>query len=76
MVASKETRRGRSCPPAAFDRGFDVGSNATPFGVEQYELTPENEGGSADTQAGSHPFQLTTAFALNEGAKPEDPRRW
>ena len=64
---------GVAVPAATFDRGLEVGSEATPFGVEQYELTPENEGGSLDTQAGSHPFQVTTAFSLNENANPVKP---
>src|SRR6202040_2618962 len=35
---------------------------AVPFGVEKYELTPEEHGGLPDAQAGSSPFQLTTSL--------------
>jgi hypothetical protein len=42
-----------------------------PFGVETYELTPEDENGEPDLEAGSHPFQLTTSIALNQTFTPE-----
>jgi hypothetical protein len=43
-----------------------VSNEATRFEVESYELTPENEEFRPDTEAGSHPFQLTTTFNLDE----------
>jgi hypothetical protein len=43
-----------------------VSPESTPFGVDHYELSPFNEDGTPATQAGAHPFELTTTLTLNQ----------
>ena len=38
---------------------------AIPFGLSEFDVTYENEDGSADFQAGSHPFAMTTKLHFN-----------
>jgi uncharacterized repeat protein (TIGR01451 family) len=56
---------GGGLAPKKLERPLTVSSNPTPFGVEGFEVAPEDEHGEAEAQAGSHPFQFTTTFALN-----------
>jgi hypothetical protein len=48
-----------------------VGGGAAGHGVENLQLIPRNEDGTPDTQAGSHPFEMTTTVTL-QGADPKD----
>jgi hypothetical protein len=57
---------GGQAPSASVRRPITVSGQPTPFGVDDYELVPEEEGGAPYTQAGSHPFQLTTTLTLNQ----------
>lgn len=64
---------GGGITPVSAVRPVTVSSAPVPFGVESYSLTPEEEGALPDVQAGSHPFQLTAAFALNRTSDPLKP---
>jgi hypothetical protein len=61
---------GGGAPPVVSRRTLALGDAVPSFGSENYELTPEEEGGMADTQAGSHPFQLTSTLIFNTKAVP------
>jgi hypothetical protein len=65
---------GGEAPSASISRPIVVGDGSTPFGLNDYELTPEESGGALDTQAGSHPFQLTTTLVLNQTADVKTPQ--
>ena len=56
---------GGGAPATSIRRPMTVSNEATPFGLETFELTNVNEGGAPDTQAASHPFQTTFTTNLN-----------
>ena len=57
---------GGGAPVASIERPITVSAAPTPFGVSDYEVATEEEGGSLDTQAASHPFQTTFTVALTQ----------
>ncbi len=60
------TISGGEAPSMSQKQQLTVSGAENRFGLESYELAAENEDGSPDRRAGSHPFQLTTRFAVNE----------
>lgn len=64
---------GGEAPEVRVEQGLPVTSVAPAFGVEDFSLVPEEEGGGVDVQAGSHPFQLTNTLRLNEGDEQSKP---
>ena len=63
---------GGGAATATVKRAAQIGS-APSFGVEDFQVTPELEGGEVDTRAGSHPYQLTSTLALNQSGDPARP---
>jgi hypothetical protein len=61
---------GGGAPSVIVRHALALGEAPSPFGAENYEISPEEEGGTPDTQAGSHPFQLTTTLTFNTKAAP------
>ena len=43
-----------------------VSSEVAGFGTESFEINPFNDNGTPATQAGAHPFQLTTTLVMNQ----------
>ena len=66
QLAGEVTVTGGEAEQATLEQKLEVKGGPTTFGVEAFELTPEEEDGSRDIQAGSHPFQLTTTFDLDQ----------
>jgi hypothetical protein len=62
---------GGGARPLSVTRPLAVGEQ-TPFGVDDYELSEEEAGGSPDLQAGSHPLQQTTTLILNQVFNGQD----
>jgi hypothetical protein len=59
---------GGGAPPAALSRPVTVNDQPVPFGLQEYQVTPEEEGGAPTTQAGRHPFQVTGTLVMNQTA--------
>ncbi len=66
--ASQTSITGGAASNASRQQTVVVDSAPTPFGIEDFRFTPEEEGGAVDTRAGSHPFQLSATLALNQTA--------
>ena len=65
-----EIEGGETSPMSAADP-LKVADQSTPFGASAVELTPEDELGTRDSQAASHPFQLTTTLDFNQTLETE-----
>ena len=62
------TVSGGEAATASLARPLVTGERPAPFGLADYELLNEQQGGAPVTQAGEHPFQQTNVVDLNQGA--------
>jgi len=57
---------------ATLGRGVAISPSPGGFGIGEFRLQPEEEGGAVDAHAGTHPYQLTTALSFNQDS-PTNP---
>ena len=65
--ANEVSVSGGGAPASSLSRPLVFSDQPTPFGVQDFRTRFEEEGGGLDDRAGSHPFQMTTIVALNQG---------
>jgi hypothetical protein len=63
------TVSGGGAPSARIEERTSIESAPVPFGVSFFDVESASEDGEADTQAGSHPFELTTSLAFDVSAR-------
>jgi hypothetical protein len=69
LTANTATVAGGGAPSAATGETTPIDSEPVPFGLPLFDLDAVGEGGEADTQAGSHPFELTTSLGFSVSAR-------
>jgi hypothetical protein len=65
---------GGGAKPATLTKPIRAGAS-NPFGVADYSMVAEEEGGGVSTQAGAHPFQLSTTVVFDTSEAAADPNR-
>ena len=64
------TVTGGGLPPDVLTRPIAVATpgEKTPYGIDDFEVQAQEAGGAPETQAGAHPFQVTTTVVLNQSS--------
>jgi uncharacterized repeat protein (TIGR01451 family) len=73
LKANSATVSGGGAPAASTEATTPIDAEAVPFGLALFDVGIADEGGNAETQAGSHPYELTTSLAYNVSAREGPP---
>lgn len=75
LLPNSATVSGGGAPGAYITRTTPIADEVVPFGLSFADLDIADENGGADTQAGSHPFELTESFAFNVSSREAPSQR-
>jgi hypothetical protein len=70
-LASVATVSGGGAPSVSAERSTPIAATPAPFGAAGFDFFKDGLDGSQDTQAGDHPYELTTTIDLNNELRNE-----
>jgi hypothetical protein len=73
LEANSATVSGGGAPSASTQETTPIDAEPVPFGLSLFDAGIFDEGGNAETQAGAHPYELTTNLAFNVSAREGPP---
>jgi hypothetical protein len=73
LEANSATVSGGGAPSASTRASTPIDAEPVPFGLSLFDAGIADEDGNAQTQAGSHPYELTASLAFNVSAREEPP---
>lgn len=70
---SSATVSGGGAPSASVQETTPIDAEPVPFGLSLFDVGIADESGYGETQAGSHPYELTASLAFNISAREQPP---
>jgi uncharacterized repeat protein (TIGR01451 family) len=71
-ITNTATVSGGGAQSASTEVTTPIEDSAVPFGLSFFDVDVAAESGYEDTQAGSHPYELTASFAFNVSAREDE----
>ncbi len=68
-IEGGKSPNGEEDAPAELTRPLRISEEEPKFGAENFEFRPESPSGTLETQAGAHPFQMTTTLDFNKSSE-------